>query len=269
MRRCYSWMGREVDFHFETDETAERLAAALAFGSVTARVLGRAPVPGVDVLSAVFNLGIGLVDNVCDEDAEAGTALLERVRRHDLVEASAAPRERGWLRGGALGSDHAVAFTLDVIETFFQTLHEIFSGNEWAERRRRIGDQLDAALEAEHRTVARPAGGDVADLVECSRLTSVLPFEIVETIAGGQGAGTLLGEAMWRIDDLVDLPQDARSGALNSVLLQAPDIDHLLTSGEIARTAVRAAEDLEAALARADDRAGRSFLFFVQRYAGL
>jgi hypothetical protein len=223
----------------------------------------------VQLLCAVFNLGIGVVDNVCDEDAEAGAALLELVRRQDLVDAAAEPRERGWLRGGALARDYTVAFALDVIETFFQTLHEVFPGYEWADRRRRVGIQLEAALEAEHRTVGRPAVGDVADLVECSRLTSVLPFEIVETIASGQGAGTLLGEAMWRIDDLVDLPQDARSGALNGVLLQAPGIDHLLTSGEIAYTAVRAVEDLRAALAPADDRAGRSFLFFVQRYAGL
>jgi hypothetical protein len=42
-----------------------------------------------------------------------------------------------------------------------------------------------------------------------------------------------------------------------------------LTSGEIAHTAARAVEDLRAALAPADDRAGRSFLFFVQRYVGL
>jgi hypothetical protein len=169
-----------------------------------------------------------------------------------------------------LAHDHTVAFTVDVIETFFQTLHEIFPGAEWSKRRRLVGAQLEDALEAEHRTVVRAAGdAALAELVECSRLTSVLPFEIVETIAGGDGVGTRLGEAMWRIDDLVDLSQDARSGALNGILLEATSVDHLLTSGQIARAAAQAADDLRAALQPAEERAGRSFLFFVQRYAGL
>jgi len=54
----------------------------------------------------------------------------------------------------------------------------------------------------------------------------VLPFEIIETLATGAttAAGTDLGEAMWRIDDLVDLGRDASSGALNWIVeLQAGD----------------------------------------------
>ena len=129
-------------------------------------------------------------------------------------------------------------------------------------------------------------------LIECSRLTSVLPFQIIETLAGGadappsRRAGTLLGEAMWRIDDLVDLCDDARSGALNGVLLAAtPDagvrsgrdlsaaLERLLASTDIACAAAEAAERLLAGLQRcggdaADDH-GRLFLYFVQRYAGI
>jgi hypothetical protein len=274
MQRCY---GAGVQLDYQGGGTAERLAAALAFGAVTARVLATHGQGGelardAELLCAVFNMGIGLVDGVCDDDPETGGALLELVRRHDLVDASATPRERGWLRGtstAALAQDHMVAFTADVIETFFETLHGVYPGDEWSERRRLVGAQLEAALDAEHRTVVRPAGdATVAELADCSRLTSVLPFEIIETLAGGRGAGTLLGEAMWRIDDLVDLCEDARSGALNALLLQT-SLERVLSSGHVARAAAEAAADLQSALQRAPDRAARSFLFFLQQYTGL
>ena len=138
------------------------------------------------------------------------------------------------------------AFTVEIIEVFFETLHAVYPGEAWLHLRAASAAQLDAALEAE-RAVGRRGGGptDRERLIECSRLTSVLPFEIIETLAAGgrahdrPSAGTLLGEAMWRIDDLVDLCQDARSGALNSVLLTATEarrgvaaLERLLASTE-------------------------------------
>jgi hypothetical protein len=91
---------------------------------------------------------------------------------------------------------------------------------------------------------------------------------------------------MWRIDDLVDLCADARSGALNSVLLAATDdrgdadidvLRRVLASGSIASTAAEAAARLRTGLQLAsddrsgavDDRAKRSLLYFVQRYTGI
>jgi hypothetical protein len=107
----------------------------------------------------------------------------------------------------------------------------------------------------------------------------VLPFQIIESLAEAEyghadsTAGTRLGEAMWRIDDLVDLCQDARNGSLNSILLAAGGhdgvaaLERLLKTTDIARAAGQAADDLQAGLKRADDPT--PFLYFVQRYAGI
>ena len=92
---------------------------------------------------------------------------------------------------------------------------------------------------------------------------------------------------MWRIDDLVDLVQDAESGALNGVLTAATaepgcaaDRDHavslerVLASGAVPVAAAQAAASLDAGLAAApggtpEIPGRRLFLSFVQRYAGL
>jgi hypothetical protein len=304
--RCYP-IGRQARatafaFEFESERDAARIAAALAFGAVTAQVLG----PGerhleqnaesVELLCAMFNLGIGLVDGLCDEDAETGAALLELVHGQNLVKAAGEPRRRGWLRATlppALAEDHTVAFTVDIIETFFETLHAVYPDDAWLQHRRRLGTQLVAALDAERQSVVRSIDGTARErLIACSRLTSVIPFQIIEALAGGNGAaidrsrGTLLGDAMWRIDDLVDLCQDARNGALNGVLLAATDerghdavaaIERLLASTDIACAAHEAAESLLAGLqppggGRAtaqDHQPTRAFLYFIQRYAGI
>jgi hypothetical protein len=305
IQRCYpisSQGGRAVEIEFESEHYAARLEAALAFGAVTARVLApgrrdREHADSVELLCAMFNLGIGLVDGLCDEDAGTGGALLELVEGQDLPRAAEEPRERGWLRAtlpAALAEDHTVAFTVDIIEAFFETLHAVYPDDQWVQQRRGVGTQLEAALEAEHRSVIRSADETTREqLIECSRLTSVIPFQVIESLARGdharteRTAGTLLGEAMWRIDDLVDLCQDARSGALNGVLLAGEDepgdrnlvaaLERLLASTAIAGAAEQAAESLLAGLHLAgggrataqDHPPSRSFLQFIQRYAGI
>jgi hypothetical protein len=302
IERCYpmAQQAQPLTIEFETDEHSARIADALAFGAVTARVVAtrerdRDPAPSVELLCAMFNLGIGLIDGVCDENAEAGAALLELIHRQDLAGAAENPRERGWLRGvlpPELAGDHAVAFILEIVETFFAMLHASWPGDWSSEYRRGVGAQLEAALAAERRTVARsPQAGTIEQLIDCSRLTSVIPFEIIETLAAGAdaksaGTGTLLGEAMWRIDDLVDLCPDARTGALNSLLLAAPGepgrdvvgaLERLLASTQIASASREAAQALADGLQPAygrrvnasDNRPSRLFLSFVQRYAGL
>jgi hypothetical protein len=301
LHRCYPLIRQEpaaLTVEFESERSAERLEAALAFGADTARVLAPGRVtPRVKLLCAVFNLGIGLVDSLCDDDAETGQALLDLVQRQDLARAVAERRARAWLRDTvppALAADPTVAFTVEIIETFFETLHDVYPGDAWARKRDGVGMQLAAALEAERQSVIGWAGETARGrLIAYSRGTSVLPFQIIEALAGGssgpteRSAGTLLGEALWRIDDLVDLCQDARSGALNGVLLAAAEeprkrdpvaaLERLLASTEIARAATEAAGNLVAGLQRAGDGRtavrdhppGRSFLHFIQRYAGI
>ncbi len=209
--RCYpEHRHAGATFEFDSDRAAARLAAALEFGAVTARVLARGELGGsVELLCAIFNLGIGLVDGICDDDAETGGAVLELVQRQDLVQASEGPRPRGWLRDTlptTLAEDHTVAFTVDIIEVFFETLHAVYPDDAWLHLRRRVGAQLRAALEAERESVAGAAGRAGRErLIECSRLTSVLPFQIIEALAGGGHADTepTAGDAARR-GDVVD-----------------------------------------------------------------
>ena len=308
IRLCYplSRHGQAPTLEFESEHTAARLHAGLAFGSATARVL----VPGrrefaqsagsVELSCAAFNVGIGLVDSLCDEHPEAGVLLLELLERRGLGKIAEEPQGRGWLRATLpmpFAEDPTVAFTAAIIEVFFELLHAAFPDDAWSQQRCSVGDQLGAALEAERRTVdGSPDQTTRKQLIECSRLTSVLPFQIIETLARGNqastepSAGTQVGEAMWRIDDLVDLCQDARSGALNSVLLAAATgtgrprerdrlaaLERLRTSTHIACVAGEAADRLLAGLQRGRD--GRdtqidpvrtaSFLYFIQRYVGI
>jgi len=291
-----------ADVEFDDDQAATRIELALAFGSVTASLLtprrphrGRS-VCSVDLLCAVFNLGIGLVDGLCDGAPQFGLRLLRAIQALGL---SGAARERGLgdrLRSAlpaSLAADPTVAFTARIIEAFFDLLHSSYPGDERLALRDHVGARLEEALEAEIRSVGRPVEIASRDqLIECSRQTSVLPFQIIEHLATGDcalpspAAGALLGEAMWRIDDLVDLIQDASYGTLNAVLLAAEApwpatasdgiaaLERVISSHAIPLAAAQAAECLDAGLkaapggtAASEDR--RLFLSFVHRYAGI
>lgn len=257
-----------LDVRFDSERVKERTRLALAFGAVTADLLTPAgTIRSADLLCAVFNLGIGLVDGLCDGDPPTGLQLLHAIRSCDLRAAVGRAWPPGRLRSAlpdSLAADPTATFAARVVEAFFELLHFGHLGD--VGMRDRVGALLEEALEAERRSVG-PAGGDLA---ESSRLTSVLPFRIIETLAGGDEltASTLLGEALWRIDDLVDLSQDAALGALNALLLEATDLRQILASPAIARSATQAAASLEEGLRAAPgDRA--MFLSFVQHYAGL
>jgi hypothetical protein len=269
LRRRYGDGALAVEFG--SDAAAARVEGALAFGAAAARVLAPGALgPERELICATFNLGIGLVDGLCDGDAAAGAALLDEIARRDMAGAVEEPRPPGWLRDALppeLADNAAAAFTADVVEAFFATLHAAYPGAPSLPFRRGVAARLGAALDAERRTVAGPAGLSADELIECSRLTSVLPFEIIETLAAGAATplGARLGEAMWRVDDLVDLVQDARSGALNAILVAAATPTDVLDA--IPAAAAEAADKLETTLSGRE--AAAQFLAFVQRYAGI
>ncbi|MGY3677073.1 hypothetical protein [Streptomyces sp. TE33382] len=291
---------REIEF--DDDQAALRIGLGLAFGSVTASLIAspgqtrREQAAAIDVSCAAFNLSAGLLDGLCDGTPALGLEFLRIVQAVDLAGAARDRWPAGRLRAALpapFSADPTVDFTARMIEAFVDALHAGHPGDEGATARDRVGVLLADALEAEHRTVQRSPEFVARDqLIECSRRTSVLPFQIIEHIATGTPAlasptaGTLLGEAMWRIDDLVDLTQDTDDGALNSVLLAAGEpwsasagdrigaLEEVIASDVIALTAVEAAEHLKAGLAAASDgkaesKVGRQFLSFVQRYAEL
>lgn len=295
LQQCYPTAGQDGgSVRFENQHTAPRLDAALAFGAATAHVLADPDEPvaePVELLCATFNLGIGLVDGLCDDNPDMGAALLELIEDADLARAVEVRRGRQWLDPtlpSTLLGHPAVAFTVDVVEAFFETLHQVHPGEASLPRRRRVGAQLATALQAERDSVTQPADQIAREeLLACSRLTSVLPFQVIEALANGAPApeptaGTRIGEAMWRIDDLVDVCEDARRGSLNSVLLAATAaagrpserellaaLESLLGSTEIADAAAEAADGLLAGLPPASPEDSAGFLYFVQRYAGI
>jgi hypothetical protein len=232
-----------------------------------------------------------MVDGICDGDPDAGGQLLAHLFDADVIGAAKHRRAGGWLLAelpDSLAADGAVVFTAGVIEAFYGSLHELYA--DQPDVRRIVGEQLADALKAETDSVRDPFRAlTPSRREECSRTTSVLPFDIIETItiAGRSptvpSTATMLGEAIWRIDDLVDIIDDARSGALNAVLLEAcrqrephgrydiTDLHAVLASSAIASTAAEAADRLQGGLRIGavdhDDRC--AYLGFVQRYAGI
>jgi hypothetical protein len=306
--RCYGIQPQgsaAVSFQFQSEEGRAHVQAALAFGATTAIVLApfkdgtKQDFGRIELLCAIFNLGIGLVDSLCDEDSGIGMILLGCLNGDKLTECAEVPRQRGWLRSAlpaALAGVAAVAFAADLIEVFFQELHAAYPGHRSLHQRRGIGTQLTAALEAERDSVCwLPDMVERERSLQSSRLTSVLPLQIIESLACAsiteeRSAGTLLGEALWRVDDLVDLCQDARCGALNSLLLRAMHddprsvkghdpvtaLERLLGSTDIGEVAAEAAECLVAGLRLGDgvqpaERGSTipAFLCFIQSYAGV
>lgn len=294
-----------VNVAFDDRDEASRVCAALAFGASTAMLFGRPDEERgehrrlVELLSAIFNLGVGLIDGICDDDRPTGLRMLDLIERGDVATAAVHRRPRGWLRvrlPDDLQSD-AASFAVDVVETFFSVLHAAFPNDDSLRLRENVGAQLAAAMRAERSSLTASLTRTAPEaLIRWSRATSVLPFQIVATLAGGDGCGVesgaaaaLVGEAMWRIDDLVDLCDDAAVGALNAVLVDAfaaepghgfgdsqclSVVEGLLRCGRIADVAARAADDLAVGLrlvsrGRPRGREQQMFLHFTQRYAGV
>jgi hypothetical protein len=308
IHQCYplsQYDSQVVSVEFDNDGEASRVCAALAFGAATAALFGSPDGEpdrqsrSVELLSAIFNLGVGLIDGVCDEDGQTGQRLLDLIECGHVSKAARHERPRGWLRA-RLSADlefHAAAsFAVDIVETFFAVLHAVFPNVRGSRLREKVGDELTIALRAEQSSLTATLADTARETLEnYSRATSVLPFQIVATLARGDyssaepSAGTLVGQAMWRIDDLVDLCDDAETGALNAVLLDAiaatPDqgsgdrhrlsaLESLLGSGRIASAAAQAAENLARGIrlaghGRLGTRDQRMFLHFTQRYAGV
>ncbi len=287
-------VGVAVDFG--DAHTSARAGGALAFGAVAATLMApaHAAVSGPATMACGhFNLGVGLVDGLCDSDPPAGTLLLDIVESGDLQGATERPQARGWLLAALprrLATHPSLSFTLRVIEAFLELVHLVFPDERTGPVRSQIGVLLAEALVAERQSLNWASLPSVPAALESSRRTSVWPFRVIELVATGDpdrpepSPGVLLGEAMWRIDDLVDLTDDAETGSLNALLVSEPAggagrvpldaaLRSVVRSGAVEAAAQRAADDLAAGL-RASQAARRpltrnAFLAFVQRYAGL
>ena len=252
---------QHVEVVFDSTEERTRIEQALLFGWVTADVLSpRGTDDRSHLLCAVFNLLIGMIDSFCDTASHNGDALLKSLRTFDAEATAIDLLQEGRMLASlppAPAVDPTITFIARLIDAFYSVLHETHT----ASVRRDVGRLLARALAAEQRSVAASSAGP-GELLEISRNTSVLPFLIMATLVQGDTiAATHLGEAMWRIDDLIDFHLDAQCGALNSLFIRkTPDCD------DIKAVAREAADHLRAGLGTAD---GRHFLRFVHRCAGV
>lgn len=215
-----------------------RLSTVVGFGAATGRLLAGTDPDGASDLEALcgaFNLGISLVDAIYDGGMPRSSRMLETVTAARLLAAAEDPGAAGWLQEAISWptiDDPLSAFAADTIQAFFRILHTVFGGEERRSLRQHVGTLLVEALAAERQSLCWTVrSADIGELVECSRRKSVLPFEVIDALSAAvtlhapSGAGTVLGEAAWLIDDLSDLCRDAWSGALNSVLLSVMSFD--------------------------------------------
>jgi hypothetical protein len=246
-----------------------RLPYIVAFGAGYAGVL-LALVPGrlsqhsaVRGLSALFNLGIVLVDTIMDDPERFGR--FEAIfRPTDLkarlagVKPSSAPSTSATSEMSVLGQ---------LIDAFFEGVQRLAAGSE-PSCLTALGSALSAAYAGQLRSI-----GAVRDEAAV-RAKSVAPFLVAPSLIGLAQSdedprqliaiGTHVGEAFWRIDDLVDFCQDQHRGDPNILALRAsscPDAGpigiSLLETDLLERTATEAVSHFEEALALVTEEAGR------------
>jgi hypothetical protein len=110
----------------------------------------------------MFNLGIGLVDSLCDEDAATGEALLALVQGQDLAAASEAHRGRGWLRAEvppALAEDPGGGISRSRSSRLLRDLHDSYPDDEWLTLRRTCRSSSGAARSCGARRLERETSG--------------------------------------------------------------------------------------------------------------
>ena len=186
------------------------------------------------VLGAVFNTGIALFDYLVDESSLGG-ALFDAVNP-DIVgglldPASGAQAELA--RAGRLATDPRLRLLLAIVGAF-ATLSQRLVGSGGNHAAGRDLSQLVAALFHAERAVSvgRAARANPGDLLPALETKSALPSLTLLHIAmigssapsplttRARQAAAALGHVLWRVDDLVDLLTDCRTGS-PSALLQA------------------------------------------------
>jgi hypothetical protein len=186
-------------------------------------------------LCALFNLGIALFDQVSDQSPDGHERLTAAFDKRTLVRLLEDPEESlrllGW-RGG----DAAVDLLFRVIGAFFQQLHHATGSAVNTARWLRLSALLQRAYEAEltcidPRASERPA----VELIAAANRKSAIPFEVMlqlvaicadedlgaDCMARGDELATHLGVIFRLVDDLADLARDGRSGAVNTIRLEA------------------------------------------------
>jgi hypothetical protein len=170
-------------------------------------------------LGGLFNLGVSLLDLVCDEQPERRARLLDCVTPHFL--------ERQLSGHGAArrsSGDPAIDYLVALIVDLFADARRLASNSsDWSAFSRLIG----AMYGGERLAIAARRGehAPTPEVWEALRRKSALPLETMATLAvlasphatasrrdTALEAAALAGEAIWIIDDLVDVREDWNAG---------------------------------------------------------
>lgn len=208
---------------------SRRLPFILAFGHEYARCLelisGGSDDGGSEIrdLSALFNLGIVLVDNLSDEPSRFGelSEVMDATRLRLLLSGS---ESEGKSDTGAKFSTPELQLLDQIVSTFFRIARSIHQRSNYEY----VWTDLSKTIQASYHAQVQSSRGQHTEAV--SREKSVSPFLVapllVEMIRGPSAKylmslGSYVGHVFWLVDDLVDVARDYHSGQTNSVLLRA------------------------------------------------
>jgi hypothetical protein len=172
-------------------------------------------------LSALFNLGIVLVDQIGDDPA--GRAALAPIFAYGRLEC--VPRRAGRLTGDPPSSVAPELRVLtDIVGAFFEGVDRLDASRTRPEARARLLRVLADSYAGQF------AVADGARTLSHLRAKSVLPFGVTPALAALAAPepeydlpaiGEAVGEVFWRVDDLLDLGRDHAVGDGNVLLDRA------------------------------------------------
>jgi hypothetical protein len=217
-----------VDFGFRQASVLQSLIGAATQWEREAAVLGGA-----------FNLAITLIDYLVDE-LGLGTRVFGLLSKQMVYGMFSAPRQAQQklaetANGGAsLPEQFLFGLLAYCCASGFQLVSKTGNQDAWEDLGRIVGQLLIA--EAEVASVTWPTRAEARRLLPSVEAKSCLPSvatlhiaRLAYSAAASKlsdemlAAATQLGNVVWRIDDLVDLLKDLRTGTPNSVLLGLAD----------------------------------------------
>jgi hypothetical protein len=225
-----------------------RTPLTLAFGYSLSEGLqslgGDEPDSGLAEACGLFNFGISIFDLLHDTQPELVSEFASHFNRDVLVQLQSEESGPGSLRAAACASAQPeVRLLLQTIAGVYERLY-LIAGGPLSEAFAPVARLLAEAYEAEMRSAACKSAR-AAERLEISRAKSTLPFAIVAAISAlGPARAALstraalvedLGTIFWLTDDLVDVVGDARSRALNSLLVRAAGEDAGDVGGNVSR----------------------------------
>lgn len=191
----------------------------------------------------LFNFGISIFDLLHDTQPQLVLEFTSHFNRDVLVQLQSDEAGSRSLRESARVSEHPeVRLLLQTIAAVYERLYLIAGGAQSAAFAQ-VAALLAQAYDAEMRS-ATCTSAPAAERLAISRDKSALPFSIIAAISA-LGAGDDLpshegliqdlGTIFWLTDDLVDVVGDARSRALNSLLVRAAGEDTLEVGANLMR----------------------------------